>query len=396
MQILRDNPYLCFMIKRLTEKKARELISYFPAIAIIGPRQVGKTTLAKAIIAEFKDSMYLDLESPRDLSKISDAETFLQQFSDRTIVIDEVQRNKLLFPILRSLIDQEKRPGRFVLLGSANPELIRDSSESLAGRIAYLELNPFLIPEISSMYNTEELWFRGGFPEPFLKDKPWLSWMENFIKTYIERDLPMLGLNANPIISERLWSMLAHFHGNILNMNDLSKSLEVSVNTVKSYLAFFENAFLIRLLKPYHTNIKKRIVKSPKIYIRDSGILHYFIGLDNQAEIYSHPKLGASWEGFVIEQIINLMPPNRKAYYYRTYDGSELDMVIEKGGAPFASIEIKFGSDTRPVKGNIVAIQTLGTKHNFIVIKENEDFITSSDFRVVGIELFLQKYLPEL
>ena len=206
----------------------------------------------------------------------------------------------------------------------------------------------------------------------------------------------MLGFKANPVLSERLWAMLAHFHGNILNMNDLSKSLEVSVNTVKSYLAFFENAFLIRLLKPYHSNIKKRIVKSPKVYIRDSGLLHYFLGIDSHPEIFGHPKLGASWEGFIIEQIINLMPSNRKTYYYRTYDGSELDLLIEKGGNPFAAIEIKFGADTRPTKGNTMAIQTLKTKHNFLVIKENEDYVISENFRVVGIELFIQKYLPEL
>ncbi len=369
---------------------------YFPAIAITGPRQVGKTTLAKDLTKELKNLIYLDLESPRDINKIADAETFLQQHADKTIVIDEVQRNKTLYPILRSLIDKDKKPGRFVLLGSASPDLIRDSSESLAGRIAYLELSPFLLPEIMDQFTVDDLWFRGGFPEPFLKNKPWLLWMENFIKTYIERDLPMLGLKANPVLSERLWSMLAHYHGNILNMNELSKSLEVSVNTIKSYLAFFENSYLIRLLKPYHSNIKKRIVKSPKVYIRDSGILHYFLGLENHTEIFGHPKLGASWEGFVIEQILNLMPPNRKAYYYRTYDGSEMDIVIEKGGKPFAAIEIKYGTDTRPSKGNILAIKTLETQHNFLVIKENEDYFTSENFRVSGIELFLKKYLPEL
>lgn len=384
------------MIHRLTENKARELMSYFPAVAIIGPRQVGKTTLAKTLINKIEHSIYLDLESPRDINKISDAETFLRQQADKTIVIDEVQRNKGLFPILRSLIDKQKRPSRFILLGSASPDLIRDSSESLAGRIAYLELSPLLIPEIIHRFRVEDLWFRGGFPEPFLEDKPWLLWMENFIKTYIERDLPMLGFKANPVLSERLWAMLAHIHGNILNMNDLSKSLEVSVNTVKSYLAFFESAFLIRLLRPYHSNIKKRIVKSPKVYIRDSGVLHYFLGIDSLTEIFSHPKLGASWEGFIIEQIINLLPANRKAYYYRTYDGSELDILIEKGGKPFAAIEIKLGADTRPSRGNTLAIQTLKTKHNFLVIKENDDYVISENFRVVGIEHFIHKYLPGL
>ncbi|MCD4736701.1 MAG: ATP-binding protein [Bacteroidales bacterium] len=384
------------MITRIAEKKARELLTYFPAIAIIGPRQVGKTTLAKTIVFGNEDSLYLDLESPRDLNKIIDTETFLSQYADKTIVIDEVQRKRELFPVLRSIIDKKNRPGRFILLGSASPELIRDSSESLAGRIAYLELSPFLIPEITESYTTETLWFRGGFPEPFLGKKPWIHWMGNFIKTYIERDLPMLGFNSKPALSERFWTMLSHLHGNALNMNDLSKSLEISVNTIKSYLSFFESAFLIRLLQPYHSNIKKRLVKSPKVYIRDCGILHYFLGLNNPRDIYGHPGLGASWEGFIIEQIVNLMPDNRKAYYYRTYDGAEIDLIIEKGGKPFVAIEIKFGSDTRPSKGNTQAIQTLKTKHNFLVVKENEDYMLSEYFRVVGIELFLQKYLPEL
>jgi predicted AAA+ superfamily ATPase len=382
------------MIFRYAENKIRELLSYFPAIAIIGPRQVGKTTLAKNILKELKDSFYLDLESPRDINKLNDAETFLLQHAHQTVVLDEVQRKKELFPILRSLIDRDSKNARYILLGSATPDLIRDSSESLAGRIAYIELSPFLIRETISHHPIDDLWFRGGFPEPFLLKKPWLPWMENFIKTYIERDLPMLGLKTNPVLSERLWSMLAHYHGTILNMNELSKSLEVSVNTIKNYLVFFENAFLIRLLKPYHTNIKKRMVKSPKVYIRDSGVLHYFLGLETNTDIYGNPKLGASWEGFVIEQIMSVLPANRKAYFYWTYDGSELDMVIEKGGLPVSAVEIKFGADNRPSKGNTMAVETLRTKNNFIVIKEREDYMVSENFRIVGIESFLNDYLP--
>jgi len=384
------------MIKRLIESKARELLAYFPAIAIIGPRQVGKTTLAKLISLDLEQSIYLDLESPRDLNKLSDPETFLLQHINKTVVLDEVQRKKELFPILRSLIDKNNTKARFILLGSASPDLIRDASESLAGRIAYLELTPFLIPEIIKDHDLDSLWFRGGFPEPFMLKKPWLPWMENFIKTYIERDLPILGFTSNPIRTERFWGMLAHYHGNIINMNELSKSLEISVNTVKSYLAFFENAFLIRILKPFHSNLKKRIIKSPKVYIRDAGIFHYFLGLENKSDIYGHPKLGASWEGFIIEQIMNLLPPNRKGYFYRTYDGSEIDLVIEKGGVPVAAIEIRLGSDSRPTRGNSLAVQILKTKNNFIVIKEKEDYMHSENFRIVGIEDFLIKYLPNL
>lgn len=384
------------MVQRYIESKARELLSEFPALAIIGPRQVGKTTLAKILISDLKNSIYLDLESPRDLNKLSDPETFLLQQVDKTIVIDEVQRKKELFPVLRSIIDRNNWNGRFVLLGSASPDLIRDSSESLAGRIAYLELTPFLIQEIEQTHDLDNLWFRGGFPEPFLLTKAWLPWMENFVRTYIERDLPMLGLSSNPIVTERFWRMLAHYHGSIINMSELSKSLEVSVNTIKGYLAFFENAFLIRILQPYHSSLKKRIIKSPKVYFRDSGILHYFLGLEKMSDVYGHPKLGASWEGFVIEKILSMLPGNRKGYFFRTFDGSEIDLIIEKGGVAVASIEIKIGSDNRPSKGNTHAIQSLKTRKNFIIIKENDDYAIKENFRIVGIENFLTNYLPDI
>ncbi len=384
------------MIKRILNKKIINLSKKFPCVALIGPRQVGKTTLVKEIRKKLKsESIYLDLELTSDFNKLLDAETFLTQNLSKIIIIDEVQRKKDLFPLLRALIDKDRKPGKFILLGSASPDLLRDSSESLAGRIAYEELTPFLIPEIDEQFSTGQLWIKGGFPDAFLDKLNWNDWMENFISTYLEKDLPMLGFPADRVTARRLWTMIAHYHGNLINYTDFSKSLELSVNTIKKYINFLENVFLVRQLPSYYFNIKKRIVKSPKIYIRDSGILHYLLGLETFNDILGYPKMGSSWEGFVIEQIIAFLPKKFNSYFYRTTDGAELDLVIEKGGYPYIGIEIKFGSNVRPSKGNTEAINVLKTEHNFIIIKNDEDYILSNGFRVCGISKFLHHYLPE-
>ena len=242
----------------------------------------------------------------------------------------------------------------------------------------------------------ETLWLKGGFPGALIGKMPTALWMENFIRTYLEQDLPQLGFPAGRVISRKLWSMLAHNHGGILNYSDLSRSIELSVNTVKSYLSFLENVFLIRQLQPYHINMKKRLVKAPKIYLRDSGILHHFLNINGSNELHENIKMGVSWEGFVIEQIAALIPENYPLFFYRTHDGSELDLVIEKGGKPYAGIEIKYGSDVRPSKGNIEAIKVLKTKLNFIIVKESEEYETGAGFKVVGLEKFLEKHVPLL
>lgn len=388
--------YFCSMIKRFAENKIKELINNFPCVAIIGPRQVGKTTLAKQIIASLKNEYeYIDLELQRDAEKLTDPETYFLSFSDKNFVIDEVQQNKKLFPVLRAIIDRDRRPGRFILLGSASPDLLRDSSESLAGRIAYYELTPFLIEEIDKKKTLEDLWFYGGFPDAILKNLQWTDWMNNYIRTYFERDLVNLGLSADSNDSKRLWYMLAHSHGNMINYSDYAKSLELSGKTIKHYIHFFDQAFLVRELKPYYFNLKKRLVKSPKIYIRDSGLLHYILGLEKPEDLFMHPKMGSSWEGFVIEQILSRIKTNRQTYFFRTHNGAELDLVIEKGGVPVAGIEIKYGSRFTPSRGNTEAIETLCTKKNFIIIKEDEDFMHKK-FIVCGIKIFLEKYLPEI
>ena len=387
--------YICNMIKRNAEKTIRDLVRYFPCVAVIGPRQVGKTTLVKEIYGSNPDFMYLDLENPADFNRLSDAASFFYQFGDKSFIIDEVQRRKELFPLLRSVIDRDRRPGRFILLGSASPDLIRDSSETLAGRIAYFELYPFNLLEIPEEYDIERLWINGGFPEVFVGRVPWQIWMENFVRTYIERDLFQLGFPGNSQNARRLWQMLSHLHSNILNITQLSKSLELDIKTVTRYVRFLESAFLLRILQPYHINISKRLVKSPKVYLRDSGILHYFLGLESKEDVFGHPKMGSSWEGFILEQIFANMKSNRFVFFYRTHDGAELDLVIEKGGSPVAGIEIKYGSHFSPSRGNTEAIQTLGIHNNFIIVRDNEDFM-HHHFRVCGIKVFLEKYLPEI
>jgi uncharacterized protein len=385
------------MIKRIAEEKALNLLRSFPCVSIIGPRQVGKTTLARMISKRLtRESLYLDLELLSDYSKLSDAEFYLSQHTDKAVIIDEVQRMPALFPVLRALIDQKREPGRFILLGSAGPDLVRQSSESLAGRIAYLELSPFLLEEVIDRYQIEDLWFRGGYPDPFLENTPWQDWMQNFIRTYLERDLPAQGFSSDRILAERLWLMLAHNHGNLVNYSELGRSLEISSGMIKKYLDFLEAAFLIRQVRPYTNNLKKRVVKSPKVYIRDSGILHFLLGLAKYEELFGTMKLGASWEGFVAEQIAEHLHSNRKLFFYRTHEGAELDLVIEKGGLPLAGIEIKIGSDNRPSRGNTVAAESLGVTQKFIITKEGEDYMQSNGFRTCSLGTFLKNYLPEL
>ena len=380
------------MITRFAEKQIKDLLKGFPCVAIIGPRQVGKTTLAKEIQKRYNSTVYLDLELQRDYIKLEDAEVYLKQFENRLIIIDEVQRKKDLFPVLRALIDQKRKPGRFLLIGSASPDLLRNSSESLAGRIAYHELTPFHLTELPD-FNVEDLWMHGGFPDAFLKQDFWLQWMNNYVKTCFERDLPNLGFPADSMTGEKLWTMLAHYHGNLVNYAELGRSLELNINTIKSYLGFLRNAYLIRLIEPYYSNVKKRLVKSPKVYIRDSGIMHYLSGLETLDQLLGHPKIGASWEGFVIEQIIPLLKPNCKLFFYRTHDGAELDCVIVRGNKPVISIEIKYGSDVRPSRGNTEAVQTLKTQYNFIISKDEEDYTMSGGFRVCGLKTFLDKHM---
>ncbi len=387
------------LLERQIKTRVIKLLDHFPVVGIIGPRQVGKTTLVKSLIPFFKkESIYLDLELDSDFSKLQEPEFFLNQFTQHTVIIDEVQRYKNLFPLIRALIDQNRIPARFILLGSASPELIRDSSESLAGRIAYVELNPFGINEMPSNLNYKDLWLKGGFPISLLSgDKDFrMVWFSSFIKTYLERDLPLLGLKTQPLQIERLWKIIASLNGNLLNYSDISKSLGVASNTVKTYIDFLENAFLIRRIYPYSTNLQKRIVKSPKIFIRDTGILHHIYKIYDISEVLGNIIAGNSWEGFIIQQIIQELQDCYEFNFYRTHQGSEIDLVLIKGLIPEVSLEIKLTSNPVISKGNMLAIKDLNTKSNFIITPESDDYMLNREFRVCNITRFMNFYIPLL
>ena len=374
-------------IPRTAEKDILRLLSYFPAVAIVGPRQVGKTSLAKHITAEWtRPTLYLDLENPRDLNKLSDPFLFLEPLQEQTVILDEIQRVSDLFPILRGLIDQHRVPNRFILLGSASPDLIRDTSESLAGRLAYFELSPLSHLETAAFSSYQNHWLRGGFPESLLAsdERNSMDWRDNFIQTYLERDLPLLGLNANPLLTRRLWTMLAHWNGNLLNLEAIGNSLGVTAPTIRRYIDFFEASYLIRRLQPWFTNISKRLVKSPKIYIRDTGILHALLAISSFEQLQGHPSLGASWEGYIIQEIATMLPPRHELYFYRTQDGTEADLVIVKAGVPDVLVEIKHSSAPLITKGLRIAATDLKTRRNVIVAPVSENYPLRDGFEVVS------------
>lgn len=389
-------------INRIAKTQVEKLLKQFPAVGLVGPRQCGKTTIALTIQKTLKNNTdYFDLESPADLRKFSDIEFFLSQNKNANFIIDEVQRLPELFPVLRSVIDKKRKAGRFLLLGSATPEMVKGASESLAGRIYYIEAHPFNLTELSEKLNTQNKhWFRGGFPDAFTakNDDAWFLWMDAFARTFVERDLnSMFGTNFSPQIMFRLWRMLAHHHAGIWNANSFAKGLDISQTTTNRYLDHLEGAYMVRKLMPYHINTKKRLVKSPKVYIRDSGLLHYMLDMHNAKTLFNHMAVGNSWEGYVIEQIIQLLPRTIQPFYYRTHDGSEIDLVLIKGIKPIACIEIKYSTSPTVSKGLTESIKDLNSKNNYIVTpsKENSYFI-NKQVEVVGLTSFLADILPNI
>ena len=310
------------------ESRIRAALARSRAVALIGARQVGKTTLARRFLPE-ASARYVDLESPRDLQRLEEPLTALQALPG-LVVIDEVQRRPDLFAVLRVLIDRDRRPSQFLILGSASPALLRQSSESLAGRLEIIEVDALSLAEAGAG-NIDTLWTRGGFPLSFLAatDQASMAWRESFVRLTVERDLPALGLGAAPAVVRRFWNMLAHYHGQIWNAAEPARSLGVGESTVRRYLDFLTDAFLLRQLPPWHENLGKRQVKAPKVYVRDSGILHALLQLNSTEAVMAHPKSGASWEGFVLEQVLRQARPT-EAYFWATHQGAELDLLLFK------------------------------------------------------------------
>ena len=360
-------------IKRAIEDKLLKLLEHFPSVAILGPRQVGKTTLAKEIqIHLSKESIYLDLENPVDVGALDHPTEFFYTVSDKVIIIDEIQRKPDLFPILRSVIDQKRVNGRFILLGSTSPELLFMSNETLAGRIVHVELTPFEHAEISHLDDFRGHWLKGGFPEPFkIKDVDIRrEWMKAFLSAYVERDLRLLGLNTSPSTLQSLIQMISSLQGGLLNASNLAKSLGVSSPTVSNAISFLERSFIVRLLKPWHSNIGKRLIKSPKIYIRDSGIINHLLGITSYEELLRHPMLGNLWEGYVIEDIMNVLKDEFRFYFYRTADGTECDLLIFKGNQCLAAVDGKFSPSPKRTKSMTIAMKDLQAKKAFYIVPE--------------------------
>jgi len=360
------------MLQRSASKKLSGLLAEFPAVGLLGPRQVGKTTLAMGLVEAIKPTpLYLDLERPSDLAKLQDPETFLDHHSDKLVILDEIQRSPDLFPILRSVIDVRRRKGQrygqFLVLGSASLDLLRQTSESLAGRIAYMELTGLLATEVP-ITDLDRLWVRGGFPESFLaKDDPAsMRWRLQFISTYLEREVPQFGPRIPAVALRRLWTMLAHGQGSQLNMAKLASAMDLAAPTVKRYIELLEDLLLIRSLRPWSGNVGKRMVKTPKVYIRDSGLTHALLDLTTWDDVLGHPVAGSSWEGFVIENLMAVLPQGASAWFYRTSGGAELDLVIEQGLSRYA-IEIKRSSAPKLSRGFHTACEDIRATHKFVV-----------------------------
>lgn len=383
-------------IKRNLTKKLLAHIKEYPVVALLGPRQVGKSTLAKQIINKIPNGVYLDLERPSHLNRLNAPEYFFSQNKKSLICLDEIQRLAEIFPLLRSVVDENKKNGQFLILGSAGKELLRQSSESLAGRISYLEMTPFTLLELSKK-EMEKLWLRGGFPGSLLSKNELTSveWRENYIRTFLERDIPQLGLKISPHSIGRLWNMLAYSHGQTLNSSKIAGSLGVSSHTVNSYMDILEKTFLIRILPSFSTNLKKRVIKAPKVYLRDSGILHSLLGVDSMNELFGHPIFGNSFEGFIVENIISSLP-RWQFYFYRTKSGAEIDLLMIKGLRRVA-VEIKVGKSPTLTKGFYTAAEDVQAKEKYLIAPVDSAYTIKGNVKVMHLSNFLKtmhiKYL---
>lgn len=366
------------------------LFKTHPIVALLGPRQCGKTTLARMYLKKqpnFPDSNYFDLERAADIVRLQTPELTLSPLNN-LIVIDEIQKIPNLFSSLRVLVDKDHSTQKYLILGSASQELIKQSAESLAGRIAYIELSPFSFQETLSL---EKLWLRGGFPKSYLSetDQSSFDWLEAYVRTFLEQDIPNLGIKIPPVALHRFWTMLAHYHGGIFNASEIGRSFGASDVTMRHYLDLLTGTFMIRQLQPWYENIGKRQVKSPKIFFRDSGILHSLLSIYSQDDLNMNPKIGASWEGFAIEQIIQSHRAKREnCYFWATHSGAEIDLLIQKNGK-LIGFECRYSDAPKMTKSMQIVLNDLKLSELHVIYPGNIDYLLSEKVKVSGLKNYL-------
>lgn len=378
-------------IKRKVEDTVRQYLKIFPVVAVLGPRQCGKSTLVKKLAANWGDSVYLDLQNDTDLSKLDQPAYFFQSNDDKIICLDEIQLVPQLFSVLRSVVDNNRQNGKFILLGSASRDLIQQTSESLAGRIGMVYLSPFIINELNNLegFSLNTFWLRGGFPDSYLAENDSFSkiWRDNFVKTFIERDIPQLGFQIPALQLKRLLTMCAHNQGQLLNYSKLGESLGLTHPTIKRYIDLLEQTFIVRTLLPYEVNVKKRLVKSPKVFVRDSGILHQLLAIPDYNSLLGNPIFGSSWEGVVVENVI-VNRPDWDYYFYRTATGDELDLILTKGNQRIA-IECKASTAPKLTKGFYRALEVVQPQKTYVIIPTQVWYNIAPNITVCGLDEFL-------
>lgn len=378
-------------ITRIAEDALGKALRRSPVTAVLGPRQCGKSTLAREFLRKSGDSaVYLDLQNRSHRNMLEEPELFFEEHQDDLICLDEIQYMPEFFSVLRSEVDRNRRPGRFLILGSATRDLIHQSSESLAGRIALLDLTPFLFPEVESITKSNTFWLRGGFPDSLFAadNEESFDWRQDFIRTFLERDVPALGLAIPSKVMERLWLLLSHIHGQIINYSKLADAADISVPTLKKYMAVLENTYMLRVLPPCEANLKKRLIKSPKVYLRDSGILHALHRIETFSELLAHPVVGFSWEGIVIEQIVALMPRWRPSFL-QTSNGAEIDLIMEKGNR-MRVFEFKASKAPKPGRGFWTLLETLKPETGAIVSPVDQPYTYRQGVRVENLHSLTQ------
>jgi uncharacterized protein len=391
------------MYRRLGLDELEDALRAFPVAALVGSRQTGKTTLAKEVVRRRGGrAVYLDLELPGDLAKLADAQGYLSRNADRLVVLDEIQNAPEIFPLLRALVDRARRPGRFLVLGSASSDLLRQASESLAGRIRTVVLSGLLLPEVApsparAASAWRRLWVRGGYPGSYDAPSEARSseWREAFLRTFLERDIREFGVRIPATQLRRFWTMLAHVHGQLWNARLFAENFGVSAPTVRAYLDLLTDLFVVRQLPPVAANVSKRLIKAPKTYVRDSGMLHALLGIEDEDDLLSRPALGASFEGFAIEQVLGLAPDRADAGFYRTHTGIELDLVLTVGRRRLG-IEVKHTSAPTLSKGTRVALEDAECREGWVVTAGEDRFPLAKDVEAVPLPQFLREVIAPL